>query len=59
MTVQRQLVQAGNGVDVPKKHDEVSIEYTGKDLSRPARPQSDERSGWLYDDNAPNNKGTQ
>jgi hypothetical protein len=46
-------------VDVPKKHDEVSIEYTGKDLSRPARPQSDERSGWLYDDNAPNNKGTQ
>jgi FK506-binding protein 1 len=32
-TLQKQLIRSGNGVDKPKKGDEVTIEYTG----------------WLYD----------
>jgi hypothetical protein len=30
MTVEKQTTQQGNGVDFPKKHDEVSLEYTGR-----------------------------
>ena len=43
MGVEKQVIRSGNGVDIPKKHDEVSMEYTG----------------WLYNANEPNNKGTQ
>ncbi|ORY09528.1 hypothetical protein BCR34DRAFT_370263 [Clohesyomyces aquaticus] len=43
MGVEKQVLRAGNGVDFPKKHDEVSMEYTG----------------WLYDDNAADKKGNQ
>ncbi|PSN69261.1 peptidyl-prolyl cis-trans isomerase [Corynespora cassiicola Philippines] len=43
MGVEKQVLQAGNGVDIPKKHDEVSMEYTG----------------WLYDESKPDNKGNQ
>ncbi|OAL47767.1 peptidyl-prolyl cis-trans isomerase [Pyrenochaeta sp. DS3sAY3a] len=42
MGVEKIVLRSGNGSDYPKKHDEVSMEYTG----------------WLYDDGAPNNKGT-
>ncbi|KAF2264012.1 peptidyl-prolyl cis-trans isomerase [Lojkania enalia] len=41
MGVEKQIIKPGNGVDVPKKHDEVTMEYTG----------------WLYDAKAPDNKG--
>ncbi|KAF2684367.1 peptidyl-prolyl cis-trans isomerase [Lentithecium fluviatile CBS 122367] len=43
MGVEKQIIKEGNGVDLPKKHDEVSMEYTG----------------WLYNENEPNKKGTQ
>ncbi|KAF2125158.1 peptidyl-prolyl cis-trans isomerase [Dothidotthia symphoricarpi CBS 119687] len=43
MGVEKVVVKSGNGTDVPKKHDEVSMEYTG----------------WLYDDTALDQKGTQ
>ncbi|KAF1913321.1 hypothetical protein BDU57DRAFT_522165 [Ampelomyces quisqualis] len=43
MGVEKVMLKRGNGTDVPKKHDEVSMEYTG----------------WLYDDNIPNKKGKQ
>ncbi|KAL6710908.1 hypothetical protein ACN47E_006783 [Coniothyrium glycines] len=42
MGVQKVVVKPGNGADFPKKHDEVSMEYTG----------------WLYDESIPDNKGT-
>jgi len=29
MGVEKQVLKAGNGADIPKKHDEVSMEYTG------------------------------
>ncbi|KAF2242927.1 peptidyl-prolyl cis-trans isomerase [Trematosphaeria pertusa] len=41
MGVEKQIVKPGNGVDTPKKHDEVSMEYTG----------------WLYDETAADKKG--
>lgn len=31
MAVEKQIIREGNGVDIPKKHDEVSMEYTGKE----------------------------
>jgi len=43
MGVEKVVLRRGNGSDVLKKHDEVSMEYTG----------------WLYDESAPNNKGKQ
>jgi FK506-binding protein 1 len=43
MGVEKVLIRSGNGIDYPKKHDEVSVEYTG----------------WLFDDTASDNKGTQ
>jgi hypothetical protein len=30
MGVEKVILRRGNGIDVPKKHDEVSMEYTGK-----------------------------
>ncbi|KAF2113400.1 hypothetical protein BDV96DRAFT_123522 [Lophiotrema nucula] len=41
MGVSKTVVKQGNGADIPKKHDEVSMEYTG----------------WLYDANQPDGKG--
>jgi len=43
MGVEKALLRRGNGTDVPKKYDEVAIEYTG----------------WLFDDCAPDRKGKQ
>jgi FK506-binding protein 1 len=43
MGVQKQLIREGNGRDFPKKNDEVSMEYTG----------------WLYQEDAADKKGTQ
>ncbi|CAO2652773.1 Nn.00g021840.m01.CDS01 [Neocucurbitaria sp. VM-36] len=45
MGVEKVVLKEGNGCDIPKKHDEVSMEYT-------------ERAGWLFDDNAEDHKGT-
>jgi hypothetical protein len=33
MGVEKIVLKRGNGCDVPKKHDEVSMEYTGKQIS--------------------------
>jgi FK506-binding protein 1 len=41
MGVEKIMLKPGDGVTTPKKHDEVSMEYTG----------------WLYDEHAPNKKG--
>ena len=30
MGVEKLVIRPGNGTDYPKKHDEVSMEYTGK-----------------------------
>jgi hypothetical protein len=30
MGVEKLVIRPGNGIDFPKKHDEVSMEYTGK-----------------------------
>jgi FKBP-type peptidyl-prolyl cis-trans isomerase len=30
MGVEKLVIKPGNGIDYPKKHDEVSMEYTGK-----------------------------
>lgn len=43
MGVTKQVIKPGNGTDMPKKGDEVTIEYTGN----------------LYDPNAPDHKGKQ
>jgi len=43
MGVEKQVLKPGNGTDFPKKHDEVSMEYTG----------------WLYDESKADKKGTQ
>jgi FK506-binding protein 1 len=29
MGVEKTILKPGNGIDIPKKHDEVSMEYTG------------------------------
>ncbi|KAF1960590.1 peptidyl-prolyl cis-trans isomerase [Byssothecium circinans] len=41
MGVEKKVLKQGNGIDIPKKHDEVSMEYTG----------------WLYTDDAADKKG--
>jgi len=33
MGVKKIMLRRGNGIDIPKKHDEVSMEYTGKMLT--------------------------
>ncbi|KAF2637470.1 peptidyl-prolyl cis-trans isomerase [Massarina eburnea CBS 473.64] len=43
MGVEKKILVEGNGVDFPKKHDEVSMEYTG----------------WLYTEDAADSKGNQ
>ncbi|USP74678.1 uncharacterized protein yc1106_01952 [Curvularia clavata] len=43
MGVEKIVTKPGNGTDFPKKHDEICVDYTG----------------WLYDEDAPDNKGTQ
>jgi FK506-binding protein 1 len=43
MGVTKKQISPGNGVDRPKKGDTITMEYTGN----------------LYDQNAPNTKGTQ
>jgi len=40
MAVEKQTVRAGNGVDVPKKYDEVSLEYTGRKRTSARVPRS-------------------
>jgi FK506-binding protein 1 len=39
-TLHKKLIKSGNGVDTPKKGDEVTIQYTG----------------WLYDASATDNQ---
>ncbi|PVH96558.1 peptidyl-prolyl cis-trans isomerase [Periconia macrospinosa] len=41
MGVKKNVLRSGNGRDIPKKHDEVGLEYTG----------------WLYNDEAADKKG--
>ncbi|KAL5394535.1 Fork head 1 [Paraphaeosphaeria minitans] len=41
MGVEKQVINEGDGVTFPKKHDEVAMEYTG----------------WLYDETTADNKG--
>ncbi|CAI6337541.1 unnamed protein product [Periconia digitata] len=41
MGVKKNVLRSGNGQIYPKKHDEIAMEYTG----------------WLYNDNAIDNKG--
>jgi len=43
MGVEKIILKKGNGIDIPRKHDEVSMEYTG----------------WLYSDDAPDKRGKQ
>lgn len=43
MAVTKQLISAGDGKTRPQRGDTISMEYTG----------------WVYDANAPNNKGSQ
>ena len=43
MSLQKDLISEGNKKDYPQRGDEVTIEYTG----------------WLYDNNAPKNRGKQ
>jgi FK506-binding protein 1 len=61
MGVDKQVLRSGNGVDFPKKHDEVSMEYTGNTPSHnPCQEVVLPRAlGWLYDDGASDKKGTQ
>jgi FK506-binding protein 1 len=60
MGVEKVVLRRGNGSDVPKKHDEVSMEYTGRaDFPKSADYSSDTIVGWLYDESAPDNKGKQ
>lgn len=52
MGVQKKVLKQGNGVDLPKKHDEVSMEYTGTPphvlaaLAHPLQDGSTTRARW-------------
>lgn len=60
MGVEKMVMKRGNGNDVPKKHDEVSVEYTGNTVSlRVTAPCLTNHAGWLYSDDAPDKKGKQ
>lgn len=61
MGVEKEVVTAGNGTDFPKKHDEVSMEYTGisQVCTYMAMKQLLTSSGWLYDELSSNKKGKQ
>jgi hypothetical protein len=39
MGVEKIMLRRGNGIDVPKKHDEVSMEYTGSSSNPIAQAQ--------------------
>lgn len=53
-------MRRGNGTDVPKKYDEVAIEYTGHTIFSHANFAWLIRiAGWLFDDCAPDRKGKQ
>jgi len=41
-TLQKETIREGNGIDKPQAGDTVTMDYTG----------------WLYDKNQPNNRGT-
>ncbi|KAH5617578.1 hypothetical protein HBI23_253380 [Parastagonospora nodorum] len=60
MGVEKVIIQPSNSVEVPQKHDEVSIEYTGSSpISTCSGATLIVFAGWLYDDNTPDNKGKQ
>jgi FK506-binding protein 1 len=59
MGVEKVLIRSGNGIDYPKKHDEVSVEYTGNSTTPHFMTTSHIFTGWLFDDTASDNKGTQ
>jgi FK506-binding protein 1 len=61
MGVKKVVLKRGNGCDVPKKHDEVSMEYTGEQIPWPTKSTAcvDGSAGWLYDESAPDMKGKQ
>jgi hypothetical protein len=42
MGVDKIVLRRGNGIDVPKKHDEVSMEYTGKTIFSQYNSMSDQ-----------------
>jgi FK506-binding protein 1 len=58
MGVEKIILKPGDGITTPKKHDEVSMEYTGNPTLYQIQTQlSHTHSGWLYDEHAPNKKG--
>jgi FK506-binding protein 1 len=60
MGVKKIMLRRGNGVDIPKKHDEVSMEYTGKGAYfGVSGPYLTVHVGWLFDDKKPDKKGKQ
>jgi FK506-binding protein 1 len=60
MGVEKVVLKRGNGNDVPKKHDEVSMEYTGSTIfSRVTTPYLTNHAGWLHSDEVPDKKGKQ
>ncbi|KAH5617335.1 hypothetical protein HBI23_258550 [Parastagonospora nodorum] len=60
MGVEKVIIQPSNSVEVPQKHDEVSIEYTGgSPIPNCSGATLTVFAGWLYDDNTPDNKGKQ
>lgn len=60
MGVKKIMLRRGNGIDIPKKHDEVSMEYTGKCASVDVSgPYLTVHVGWLFDEKKPDKKGKQ
>jgi FK506-binding protein 1 len=60
MGVEKAVLRPGNGIDVPKKHDEVSMEYTGSTTYSCTKTAClTECPGWLYTEEAPDKKGKQ
>lgn len=59
MGVKKNVVRSGNGRDIPKKHDEVAMEYTGKQCGTQLgnHSMSHKLLGWLYSDAASDKKG--
>ncbi|KAF9734704.1 peptidyl-prolyl cis-trans isomerase [Paraphaeosphaeria minitans] len=57
MGVEKQVINEGDGVTFPKKHDEVAMEYTGSTASPIRWPKSHLHPGWLYDETTADNKG--
>ncbi|KAJ4360490.1 uncharacterized protein N0V89_001055 [Didymosphaeria variabile] len=59
MGVEKQVLKEGDGVTFPKKHDEVSMEYTGSTSFQFVGRDLTNRLGWLYDESKADNKGNQ